>query len=215
MTTDGDKETERNALPAGEQPSPGDVNPETPPETITMAEFQKRQSGYTKQIDALMKERDSVKQTLENTERSLNDLQRRMDEQENERYRDDPEALKTLQRNREAQRENTRLKQELETVTSERDSIKNENQEANFEANCWLSAKQAGITDSFDAFMSECKKLGLPTEEKIAEYAALRPKTQPTQTLHTTDLRGSGGGERRDPKNPSETLNRGFRELKK
>jgi vacuolar-type H+-ATPase subunit I/STV1 len=92
--------TNQDALPSGGQPS--DKESPSQPQTYTQDQLDKliseRHSKLDKSLAALTKERDTLKSSHESLSAEFAELQRRIEEEEEARYKDDPQELDVYQR---------------------------------------------------------------------------------------------------------------------
>jgi predicted RNase H-like nuclease (RuvC/YqgF family) len=199
---DGETKAGMDALPNEGQPSPGEGSPSTPPEkTYTESEVNKRHAKLDKTVASLTRERDTLKQSLESVNTQLDELQRRIDESETEKYRDDPDGLKSLQAKRELRKQQDELKKQRQEIENEKtanaDKLKRAD-ELEVEITVWKVAQAHGI--DANTLKGKCQKFNLTTEEQIEEMAQTlagagsSDDSNARQTLEADSNRSSGGG---------------------
>jgi len=190
----------------------GDAGGNTSSETYTKAQLD--EAVVKARSDALAKAGRDAKAlearevSIAEQEKKHQQWQREQEEAEAEKYRDDPEGMKSLQEKR-------RQKQEREALDADKAAHAEKltrADELELEVNVWKAAQSKGIDAS--ELKDVCAELGLKTEAQINRQAEIMGKAAKPDTLKVDSNRGIGG---RDLSNlsPDDKIAEGLRQAKK
>jgi myosin heavy subunit len=225
MTTERGQDPQ-DSHPEGKAPVGEAGTPPAEPETFTKAQLDEAVSKAVQKAridtgrESKAKHDDALSKALKGKDDQITELTRRIDEIDNEKYRDDPEGLKTMQEKRNLRQERAQLESDRQALETEKEAHAERLQKAD-EQEVEMRIITSAVNHHLDieTLKEKCKRLGLTTEEAIEEIAETIGTAKPPETppggnppLHVDSGKGLGGSttltaEQIDKMSPEEYAN--------
>lgn len=214
-----DETVAQNPDTSHEGDSSGGEGSTSPSETFTKAQLDKAVSDALAKAGRTNKDFELREARIKEMESRISDFERRQAEAEEEKYRNDPDGLAKLRKERELRERERRLNEQESLTKAEKEELAQLRQERAVSK----IAKEKGV--DADQLLTKSADLGLTDAERISKLAdtlAALPKdtTPPPETPKTPPLkvdsnRGSGGNGNLDDLSPDEKIRMGLNKRKK